>query len=81
MGTGYNCKDCGKHVDRDKKDSPFYPYCPECYNLNDKANCACEFITCGALTCGIDGNKNDAVNCGCCDEAGAYKGDDSCIIA
>ena len=75
---GYSCKSCGNHVDMDK-DNPIYPYCPSCYNTNKKINNYCEIITCGICTCGIDGDKKDAVNCGCCDKAGERK-DDSCSI-
>ena len=75
---GYNCKYCNKHVDLDK-DNPIYPYCPECYKRDRDINNACEFITCGALTCGIHGDKKDSVNIGCCAEAGVRK-DDSCNI-
>ena len=75
---GYNCKTCGKHVDM-SKDNPIYPYCPECYRTNQYVNEACECITCGVLTCGINGDKRDKVNFGCCDEAGVRK-DDSCDI-
>ena len=75
---GYNCKTCGKSVDL-SKDNPMYPYCPQCYQTNKDVNCACEFLTCGVFTCGIEGDKKDKVNCGCCDTAGERK-DDSCNI-
>ncbi len=75
---GYSCKACGQNVDM-SKDNPIYPYCPKCYKTYKNANECCELITCGFLTCGIEGDKTDKVNCGCCETAGERK-DDSCNI-
>ena len=61
------------------KDSPFYPYCYKWYRQNKNANEVCECITCGVCTGGIEGDKADKINCGCCDTAGERK-DDSCNI-
>lgn len=76
---GYNCRTCNKHVDINKKKSPWYPYCSECYKTHKNTNCVCETFTCGLCTCGIDGDKEDACNIGCCKEAGKVE-DDSCSI-
>ena len=80
MGVGgYTCKDCRQFVNQTKDSSPYYPYCYECYRQNKKANDFCECITLGQCTCGIEGDKEDHCNLGCCAHAGEYK-DDSCNI-
>ena len=75
MGNSYKCKTCNKEVGLSKEDSPWYPYCETCYNNNKNINNCCEFISCGLLTCGIEGEKENACNLGCCSEAGPRKSD------
>ena len=69
MGNSYECKTCNKEVGLRKDESPWYPYCYECYKNHKNVNSICECISCGVCTCGIEGEKENACNIGCCSEA------------
>ena len=76
---GYDCKACNMRVDMKKEESPWYPYCYNCYKSRKDMNTWVEICTCGVCTGGIEGDKTDKCNIGCCDKAGEVK-DDSCSI-